>query len=105
MSRVRARGTDTTDRLVLSIVERLVPHSVYPTPKDPSEAVRIFAVFSGPAGAWKALKDLDGRFFGGRQIVSPRGGVSCIFQADRACSLPSFSTRSGSSRETGTGRF
>lgn len=50
-----------------------MPHSVYPTPKDPSEAVRIFAVFSGPAGAWKALKDLDARFFGGRQIVSPEG--------------------------------
>ncbi|KAI5450630.1 hypothetical protein NCC49_002888 [Naganishia albida] len=50
------------------IVERLVPHSVYPPPSNPNEAVRIFAVFSGPAGAWKALKDLDSRFFGGRQI-------------------------------------
>ncbi|KAJ9099221.1 hypothetical protein QFC21_004101 [Naganishia friedmannii] len=50
------------------IVERLVPHALYPPSSDPSEAVRIFVVFSGPAGAWKALKDLDGRYFAGRQI-------------------------------------
>ncbi|KAJ9116443.1 hypothetical protein QFC22_004885 [Naganishia vaughanmartiniae] len=50
------------------IVERLVPHALYPPAANPSEAVRIFVVFSGPAGAWKALKDLDGRYFAGRQI-------------------------------------
>ncbi|KAJ9124693.1 hypothetical protein QFC24_003060 [Naganishia onofrii] len=50
------------------IVERLVPHALYPPSSNPSEAVRIFVVFSGPAGAWKALKDLDGRYFAGRQI-------------------------------------
>jgi splicing factor 45 len=60
------------------IVERLVPHAVYPPPADPTEAVRIFVVFSGPAGAWKALKDLDARFFGGRKIVSPQSrGKTC----------------------------
>lgn len=53
-----------------SIVERIVPHAVTPPPADPTEAVRIFVVFSGPAGAWKALKDLDARYFGGRKIVS-----------------------------------
>ena len=52
------------------IVERIVPHAVTPPSTDPTEAVRIFVVFSGPAGAWKALKDLDARFFGGRKIVS-----------------------------------
>lgn len=57
------------------IVERIVPHAVNPPPADPTEAVRIFVVFSGPAGAWKALKDLDARFFGGRKIVSPVRGA------------------------------
>ncbi|GHJ90349.1 hypothetical protein NliqN6_6751 [Naganishia liquefaciens] len=52
------------------IVERIVPHAVTPPSTDPTEAVRIFVVFSGPAGAWKALKDLDARFFGGRKIAA-----------------------------------
>ncbi|ORZ28188.1 hypothetical protein BCR41DRAFT_366868 [Lobosporangium transversale] len=34
----------------------------------PEEAVRIFVKFSTMASAERALKDLDGRFFGGRQV-------------------------------------
>ncbi|POW09726.1 hypothetical protein PSHT_09048 [Puccinia striiformis] len=35
---------------------------------DPSEAVRVFILYSGLVGAWKAVKTFDGRFFGGRNI-------------------------------------
>lgn len=35
---------------------------------DPSEKVRVFILFSGLVGAWKAVKTFDGRFFGGRNI-------------------------------------
>lgn len=52
-----------------SIVERVVLHMVEPPPPEPSECLRIFVVFSGMAGAWRATKELDGRFFGGRKIV------------------------------------
>nr|XP_018263166.1 uncharacterized protein I303_04659 [Kwoniella dejecticola CBS 10117]OBR85324.1 hypothetical protein I303_04659 [Kwoniella dejecticola CBS 10117] len=52
------------------IVERVVLHIVEPPPQDPGEILRIFVVFSGMAGAWRATKELDGRFFGGRKIVS-----------------------------------
>jgi splicing factor 45 len=45
---------------------------VEPPPPEPSECLRIFVVFSGMAGAWRATKELDGRFFGGRKIVSVR---------------------------------
>ncbi|KAF9967926.1 hypothetical protein BGZ70_007685 [Mortierella alpina] len=34
----------------------------------PEEAVRIFVKFGSRASAERALKDLDGRFFGGRQV-------------------------------------
>ena len=43
---------------------------VEPPPQDPVEALRVFVVFSGMAGAWRSLKELDGRFFGGQKIVS-----------------------------------
>ncbi|PLW17147.1 hypothetical protein PCANC_11777 [Puccinia coronata f. sp. avenae] len=35
---------------------------------DPSEKVRVFILYSGLVGAWKAVKTFDGRFFGGRNI-------------------------------------
>lgn len=52
------------------IVERVVLHMVEPPPADPKECLRVFVVFSGLAGAWRATRELDGRFFGGRKIVS-----------------------------------
>ena len=51
------------------IVERVVLHMVEPPPLDPTECLRIFVVFSGMAGAWRATKEIDGRFFGGKKIV------------------------------------
>ena len=52
------------------IVERVVQHLVEPQPVDPSECLRVFVVFTGMAGAWRTVKELDGRFFGGRKLVS-----------------------------------
>jgi len=53
-----------------SIVERVVLHMVEPAPEDPAESLRVFVVFSGMAGAWRSIKELDGRFFAGKKIVS-----------------------------------
>jgi len=36
--------------------------------EDASERVRVFIIYSGLVGAWKAVKTFDGRFFGGRNI-------------------------------------
>ena len=55
---------------LLSIVERVVMHVVDPPPAEPSDGFRIFVVFSGLAGAWQTVKMLDGRIFGGREVVS-----------------------------------
>lgn len=55
--------------IVGRIVERVVLHMVEPPPPEPSECLRVFVVFSGMAGAWRATRELDGRFFGGKKIV------------------------------------
>jgi hypothetical protein len=48
----------------------VVIHVIDPPPAEASEAVRVFVVFSGLAGAWQTVKKMDDRLFGGRHVVS-----------------------------------
>ena len=51
----------------LGILERCFVH-VMPEYAPEEDAVRVFIVYSGLVGAWKAAKAFEGRHFGGRQV-------------------------------------
>lgn len=62
----------TVERVVMHVIDQadLVQVGQDGSPPDPSDAFRIFIVFKSIPGAWKTVTEMDGRFFGGRQIVS-----------------------------------
>ena len=51
----------------LGILEECFVH-IMPTYVPDDEAVRVFVMFTGLVGAWKAVKEFEGRFFGGRTV-------------------------------------
>jgi len=51
----------------LGVLEKCFVH-VMPKYVADDESVRVFVIFTGLVGAWKAVKAFDGRFFGGRTV-------------------------------------
>lgn len=45
-------------------------HFVEPPPADPADGLRVFVVFSGVAGAFRATRELDKRMFNEKRMVS-----------------------------------
>ena len=51
----------------LGVLEECFVH-IMPSYVPDNDSVRVFVIYSGLVGAWKAVKEFDGRFFGGRTV-------------------------------------